>query len=427
MLTNPPGIEDIYPDRIDAWDRVTGAARDVFRLGNYKEIIIPVMEYTEVFARGLGDETDIVSKEMFTFEDRGGRSLTLRPEGTASVVRAYVANGEYNRLSSAKFFYCGPMFRAERPQKGRLRQFNQFGAEFFGSSDPYYDYEVIAMMHAISHRVGINDYRLLVNSIGCPGADCRGGFIEQLKRYFTDHREALCEDCKRRLDRNPLRILDCKQEGCASLKKGSPSIADHLCRACREHYTGVKEHLDAASVAYTEDPFLVRGLDYYTRTTFEFVTDRLGGQNAFAAGGRYDSLVETFGGKPTPAVGFAAGIERMLLLAGDAAVPASGLDAYLVHGGGESLRQATALAQLLRESGISADLDPQGKSFKNQFKKADRESARFTVIIGGDEAAERSCTIKDMATGSQEKLPADECPARLRESLNGAKGHHGSD
>ncbi len=427
MLTNPPGIEDIYPDRIGAWDRLTGAARDVFRLCNYKEIIIPVMEYTEVFARGLGDETDIVSKEMFTFEDRGGRSLTLRPEGTASVVRAYVANGEYNRLSSAKFFYCGPMFRAERPQKGRLRQFNQFGAEFFGSADPYYDYEVIAMMHAISKKVGIGDFTLLVNSIGCPGADCRGGYIEKLRSYFTDHREALCEDCIRRLDRNPLRILDCKQEGCAALKKGSPSIVDHLCPACHQHHAEVKEHLDAASIPCTDDPFLVRGLDYYTRTTFEFVTERLGGQNAFAAGGRYDSLVETFGGRPTPAVGFAAGIERMLLLAGDGGAPAAGLDVYLVHSDGEALRQATVLARLLRESGISADLDPQGKSFKNQFKKADRESARYTVIIGEDEAAERGCTIKNMATGSQEKLPADECAARLRESLAGTKGRHGSD
>jgi histidyl-tRNA synthetase len=427
MLSNPPGIEDIYPDRVVAWNRVTGAAREVFRLGNYKEIIIPVMEYTEVFARGLGDETDIVSKEMFTFEDRGGRSLTLRPEGTASVVRAYVANGEYNRLSSAKFFYCGPMFRAERPQKGRLRQFNQFGAEFFGSSDPYYDYEVIAMMHAISHRVGIGDFTLLVNSIGCPAADCRGGYIERLRSYFIDHRDALCEDCKRRLDRNPLRILDCKQEGCSALKKGSPSIADHLCQACRDHHTRVKEHLDAASIAYTEDPFLVRGLDYYTRTTFEFVTGRLGGQNAFAAGGRYDSLVETFGGKPTPAVGFAAGIERMLLLAGETADSNSALDVYLVHAGGESLGQALTLARALRGAGISADLDPQGKSFKSQFKKADRESARFTVIIGDDEAAERSCTIKNMATGTQEKLSAGECPVRIRESLAGTEGRNGSD
>lgn len=426
MLTNPPGIEDIFPDRIDAWNRVTGAAREVFRLNNYREIIIPVMEYTEVFARGLGDETDIVSKEMFTFEDRGGRSLTLRPEGTASVVRAYVSNGEYNRLSSAKFYYCGPMFRAERPQKGRLRQFNQFGAEFFGSADPYYDYEIIAMMHAISRRVGIGDFTLLVNSIGCPAPDCRGGYIERLKSYFADHRDGLCEDCGRRLDKNPLRILDCKQDGCAALKKGSPSIADHLCGACREHHAGVREHLDVASIHYTEDPYLVRGLDYYTRTTFEFVTDRLGGQNAFAAGGRYDSLVETFGGKPTPAVGFAAGIERMLLLAGDADARAAGLDAYLVHSGGEALHQALALSRALRGAGISADLDPQGKSFKNQFKKADRESARFTVIIGEDEAAERACTVKDMATGEQKKIPAELCAATILESLPEYGRGHGS-
>ncbi|HNU90990.1 MAG TPA: histidine--tRNA ligase [Spirochaetota bacterium] len=427
MLTNPPGIEDIFPDRMDAWSRVIGAAREVFRLSNYREIIIPVMEYTEVFARGLGDETDIVTKEMFTFEDRGGRSLTLRPEGTASVVRAYVSNGDYNRLSSAKFYYCGPMFRAERPQKGRLRQFNQFGAEFFGSPDPYYDYEIIAMMHAISRRVGIEDFALLLNSIGCGSPDCRGGYVVRLKSYFEERRGELCEDCRRRLEKNPLRILDCKQEGCASLKKGAPSIADHLCAACRGHYAGVKEHLNAASIQYREDPFLVRGLDYYTRTTFEFVTDRLGGQNAFAAGGRYDSLVESFGGRPTPAVGFAAGVERMLLVAGAADAPGSGLDVYLVHAGGEALRQALELARTLREAGISADLDPQGKSFKNQLKKADRESARFTVIIGEDEAAGRACSLKNMATGEQEKIPAQMCAAMIRKALPDYGKGHGSD
>jgi histidyl-tRNA synthetase len=338
-----------------------------------------------------------------------------------------VSNGDYNRLSSAKFYYCGPMFRAERPQKGRLRQFNQFGAEFFGSPDPYYDYEIIAMMHAISRRVGIEDFALLLNSIGCGSPDCRGGYVVRLKSYFEERRGELCEDCRRRLEKNPLRILDCKQEGCASLKKGAPSIADHLCAACRGHYAGVKEHLNAASIQYREDPFLVRGLDYYTRTTFEFVTDRLGGQNAFAAGGRYDSLVESFGGRPTPAVGFAAGVERMLLVAGAADAPGSGLDVYLVHAGGEALRQALELARTLREAGISADLDPQGKSFKNQLKKADRESARFTVIIGEDEAAGRACSLKNMATGEQEKIPAQMCAAMIRKALPDYGKGHGSD
>ncbi len=416
MLANPPGIEDIFPDRMDAWNFVRTAAVRAFKASNYREILIPVLEYTEVFARGLGDETDIVSKEMFTFEDRGGRSLTMRPEGTASVVRAYTANGEYNRLSIAKFFYMGPMFRAERPQKGRLRQFNQFGAELFGSADPYYDFEVIAMMDSIARAAGIEGYRLLINSIG--DRECRAAYISELKRYYTEHINELCDDCRRRLEKNTLRLLDCKQEGCAGLKKGAPVISAYLCDNCRTHHTAVKEYLDINKIAYTEDPYLVRGLDYYTRTTFEFVSTRLGGQNAFAAGGRYDDLVETFGGKPTPAVGWAAGIERMLLLVDAKNVPVERLDVYIIHSGGETLGKAVRIAGELRAKGISADLDPESKSFKSQFKKADREKARFALIIAGDEAAAGTATVKNMATGEQETVPAEKCIAFLSNLLH---------
>lgn len=416
MLVNPPGIEDIFPDRIDKWNFVTGTARAAFAAHNFREIVIPVLEYTDVFARGLGTDTDIVSKEMFTFEDRGGRSLTLRPEGTASVVRAYVSNGEYNRLSSAKFFYCGPMFRAERPQKGRLRQFNQFGAEFFGSSDPYYDFESIAMMDAITKGVGIADYTLLVNSIGCP--DCRAGYIKELKSYYQGLSDKLCEDCVRRLQTNPLRLLDCKQEGCVALKADTPRITEFLDEGCRTHHAAVKEYLTQNSIAFKEDPLLVRGLDYYTRTTFEFTTTRLGGQNAFAAGGRYDNLVEQFGGKPTPAVGFAAGIERILLIIEDREVPASRLDAYIVHGGGASLVRAVNLASLLRAAGISCDLEPGQKGFKAQFKKADRERAAFALIIGDEEAASGTCMAKRMDTGAQEPVPLEKCVEFLRKALH---------
>jgi histidyl-tRNA synthetase len=310
MIQKPPGIEDVFPDRIDRWNHVVNTARNVFRAYNFRELIIPVMEYTEVFARGLGDTTDIVSKEMFTFEDRGGRSLTLRPEGTASVVRAYVENGEYNRLSLSKFFYMGPMFRAERPQRGRLRQFNQFGAELFGSGDPYHDFEVISMMDSIARKTGIDGYSLHLNSIGCPG--CRGGYIAALREYYSSHEEHLCKDCRARLGKNALRLLDCKVDSCREIRKGAPLITSYLDDECRAHHEKLKEYLSADSIDFIEDPFLVRGLDYYTRTTFEFLTDRLGGQNAFAAGGRYDQLVEEFEGRSTPAVGFAAGIERLL-------------------------------------------------------------------------------------------------------------------
>lgn len=404
-MTKPPGIEDIFPDKIPAWNHLMNSARDVFRIYNYREIVIPVMEFTDVFARGLGDETDIVSKEMFTFEDRGGRSLTLRPEGTASVVRAYVENGEYNRLSAVKLFYAGPMFRAEKPQRGRLRQFNQIGAEFFGSADPYYDFEIVAAADSIAKKTGISGYSILINTIGCPV--CRKEFLAELKKYYTGISDRLCEDCQKRLNKNPMRLLDCKNEQCAPHKKNAPVISQMVCPPCAEHHSVFKGHLDSAGIVYKEEPMLVRGLDYYTRTTFEFITDKLGAQNTFAAGGRYDNLVEVFGGKPTPAVGFALGVERMLLLLEEAHIPPAPLDAYMVHTGGASLAMAMNTMGLLREAGISADIDPETKGFKAQFKKADREGALFSIITGEDETSSGEHTVKNMKTGEQIKVKPD--------------------
>ncbi len=400
--TKPPGIEDIFPDKIAAWNFVLDAAKEVFKTFNFKELVIPVFEYTDVFIRGIGSETDIVSKEMFSFEDRGGRSLTLRPEGTAGVVRAYVENGDYNRLSIAKFFYNGPMFRAERPQKGRLRQFNQFGAETFGSGNPFYDFEIITMADSVTRKLGIENYELLINSIGCP--DCRQKYIIELKNFYRDNINDLCEDCKKRLDRNPLRLLDCKNEGCAALKTRAPAITSYICGSCREHYGSLKDYLNGSGVRYKEDPLLVRGLDYYTKTTFEFVSTGLGGQNAFAAGGRYDNLVETFGGKPTPAVGFAAGLERILLLLDDGKTKRRQLDAFFVYSGEEAFKKSMELLSKLRRNNISADIDPEFSGFKSQFKKADRENARFTVIIGEDEVRNKNIAVKNMKDGSQEKI-----------------------
>lgn len=401
MITKPPGIEDIFPDAIERWNYVIKNVREVFRLFNIREILIPVMEFTEVFARGIGDETDIVSKEMFTFEDRGGRSLTLRPEGTASVVRAYVENGDYNRLSSCKLFYIGPMFRAERPQKGRLRQFNQFGAELFGSALPYADFEAIASMDMIAKRIGISGYTLLLNSIGCPA--CRPAFISDLKRYYDSKKANLCPDCSRRLEKNPLRLLDCKVESCIQLKTKAPSISRYLCQTCEHHHAELTILLDEAGISYTENPHLVRGLDYYTRTTFEFVTGSAG-QNAFAAGGRYDNLVETFGGKPTPAVGFAAGIERILLLLEDQQIEHASLDVYIVHAGDAAFHEARKIAMELRNARISVDLEAEVKGFKSQFKKADREHARLVIIIGEDEMSNNTISIKNMMSGKQESV-----------------------
>ncbi len=405
MISKPPGIEDIFPDRIDRWNYLAQTAREVFRIHNYREIIIPIMEFTEVFSRGLGDETDIVSKEMFTFEDRGGRSLTLRPEGTASVVRAYVENGEYNRLSACKLFYCGPMFRAERPQKGRLRQFNQFGAEFFGSDNPFYDYEIIALMNQISRRVDVGPFTLLINSIGCP--ECRKEYLVELTSYYTARQDHLCEDCRRRLTKNPLRLLDCKNASCTALKEEAPLLSRFLCAPCGEHHGAVLKYLQRDGIPFHEDPRLVRGLDYYTKTTFEFVSENIGGQNAFAAGGRYNSLVEVFGGKATPAVGFAAGMERMLLLLEQKEITVASLDVYLIHAGDRTLEKALEILSELRGLGISADIDPETKGFKSQFKKADREKARFVIIIGEDELAANAAQVKEMKTGEQEKVLLD--------------------
>ena len=398
MIQKPPGVEDIFPDRITRFNYIINTAKEVFRLYNYREVILPIMEYTEVFARGIGDATDIVTKEMFTFEDRGGRSLTLRPEGTASMVRAYVENGEYNRLSLCKFFYCGPMFRAERPQKGRLRQFNQFGAELFGSDHPYFDFEILSIMNDIATKLHIHDYELLLNSIGCP--DCRKPYITELFNYYKNHEQELCDDCKKRLYTNPLRLLDCKVESCVAIKQDAPKITQFLCKACNEHFDNVQKLLQKHTIKYSLHPLLVRGLDYYTKTTFEFVTSQLGGQNAFAAGGRYNNLVELFDGKPTPAVGFAAGIERIELLL-EQTMLNDALDAYIVYADETALPVVMHIANLLRKNNISCDFDPIIKGFKTQFKRADREKAKFAIIVGQDELANNSVTIKDMTSGEQ--------------------------
>jgi histidyl-tRNA synthetase len=416
MIPKPPGVEDIFPDRSAKWNFIHDTARKVFKIFNCKELIVPVMEFTEVFSRGIGDDTDIVSKEMFTFEDRGGRSLTLRPEGTAGIVRAYVENGEYNRLSLCKFFYSGPMFRAEKPQRGRLRQFNQLGAEIFGSEDPYYDYEIISIVDTIAKNIGIENYSVLINSIGC--RECRVTYTDKLKDYYKQRVDRLCDDCKKRLDTNPLRLLDCKKENCRALRNDAPVISDHICGGCSDHFSKVKMYLDKSGIKYQLDNYLVRGLDYYTRTTFEFTAENLGSQNAFAGGGRYDYLVEQFDGKPTPGVGFAAGIERMFLLIENNKSEESGVDAYIIHTGGETLDKGIEIALELRKNGISADLDPEVKGFKAQFKKAEREKASFFIILGDDELAEGKAAVKNQKTGEQTKVAFSELSAFLTELTN---------
>jgi len=302
------------------------------------------------------------------------------------------------------------MFRAERPQKGRLRQFNQLGAEFFGSGDAYYDYEIISMVNAIAQRCDIKGYSILINSIGCE--KCRNAYLKDLKEYYLAYEQKLCKDCRTRLHKNVLRLLDCKNDSCREIKTEAPLITNYLDDDCATHYEALKNYLKSASIEFTEAPRLVRGFDYYTRTTFEFVSDSLGAQNAFAAGGRYDNLVEQFHGKSVPAVGFAAGIERMLLLsAGKDGI--AELDAFIIHTGGAALEKAVSLAKSLREAGISADLDPAGKGFKSQFKRAERENARYCVIIGENELAGNSAGLKNQKTGEQTDVPLEQLAARL--------------
>ncbi|MDA3899580.1 MAG: histidine--tRNA ligase [Spirochaetes bacterium] len=414
-FTKPPGVEDIFPDRIDLWNFIIKTAKEVFTQYNFKEVVLPVMEFTEVFARGIGDETDIVSKEMFTFEDRGGRSLTLRPEGTASLVRAFCENGNYNRLSSSKFFYCGPMFRAEKPQRGRLRQFNQFGVEFFGDDSPFNDFEIISAMDTVTKRLGITDYKLLINSIGLDTE--RSAYIDELKKYYAAHQDDLCDNCKRRFETNPLRLLDCKEAQCGKLKEDVPRITSFLGEESRSHYSELKALLESAGIDYTEDHLLVRGLDYYSKTTFEFTTTELGGQNTFAAGGRYNNLVELFSGKPKPAVGFAAGIERLYLMLEDKYRPESSLDIFIIHTGSEAQKKALLTAYELRKNGISVDYDPTGGSFKAQMKKLNRERCHFMLILSEDEILGNYATLRNAETREEVKIQFDTMIESIKDIL----------
>jgi histidyl-tRNA synthetase len=310
------------------------------------------------------------------------------------------------------------MFRAEKPQKGRLRQFNQLGAEIFGSDSPYHDFEAIALMDSITRATGVTEYELLINSIGCD--ECRGNYIKVLEAYYrlNDNHNKLCADCTKRLDKNPLRLLDCKVEGCKALKAGSPKITGYLCAPCAEHHLHVKEHLVSNKIPFTEDPYLVRGLDYYTRTTFEFVTTALGGQNAFAAGGRYDKLVEMLEGKPTPGVGFAAGIERMMIMTENNPIAESRLDVWVVYAGEESRLKALETVGELRTKGLSADLDPSSTGMKSQMKKAEREKTRYAVIIGDEEIHNGFYSVKKLDSGEQTKVPFAELHTILSSALS---------
>jgi histidyl-tRNA synthetase len=401
------GTRDLLPGETEAWQLVEETVRSVMFDYGYREIRTPVFEETQLFTRGIGEHTDIVGKEMYTFPDQGGRSLTLRPEGTAGVVRAYLEHRMDAQGVVDKLYYLGPMFRQEAPQKGRARQFHQYGAEIVGTEAPEADAEVILNLLAVLEAIGLSSWRLHLGSLGC--RHCRPAYRELLVAFLRGIEGALCTDCRARIDTNPLRVLDCKKEGCRTVTAGAPSQLDHLDEECRHHFETVKTLLDDRGVAYTVDPRMVRGLDYYERTTFEVLSDDLGAQDALGGGGRYDGLAEMLGGaKRIPAVGYAAGIERILIAleaAGEDLVFEPRTEVALVPVGEEARRVLFGLADELRRAGVAAHIDLAGRSVRAQMREANRLGARMALIAGDDELAGGNITLKDLADSSERTVP----------------------
>ena len=411
----PKGTRDLFPPDSWAWQEVTRLAQDSFALAGYAPVETPMFEYTEVFERGVGESSEVVNKQMYTFDDRGDRSLTLRPEGTAPVVRAVIENlvsrGDLPQ-KPVKLYYVGPMFRQERPQKGRYRQFFQVGIEALGSDGPLVDAEVIEIGKRFLADAGV-ETTLLLNSIGHPAPECRQGYLAALVDFLEQNEGALHPDDRERIGTNPLRTFDSKEEKTIALMADAPVITDHLCDACRTHFEELKDLLNDLGVAYDLDPTLVRGLDYYTRTAFEFVGGGLGSQNAVGGGGRYDLLSESLGGPPLPSIGFALGLDRIMIARGEREAAQQGVRVYVVSLGDEARKAALPLVTRLRAAGIGAAMDVNGRGMKGQMKDASRSGARFAVIVGDEELAAGEATVKDLTTGEQERYALDELQGRL--------------
>jgi histidyl-tRNA synthetase len=404
------GVQDVLPPEVSVWQRLEDSARRVFGAYGFREIRPPIMESTEVFTRSIGETSDIVEKEMYTFSDKGGRSVSLRPEGTAPIVRAYVEHHLHTRPVPQKFYYFGPMFRYERPQKGRLRQFYQIGVEAFGIAGPAMDAEVISMLGVFLEMAGLGGLGFEINSIGCPR--CRPGYRAALIEYFTPGLDGLCPDCKRRLSTNPLRILDCKAAGCRQLRKGAPVVSDYLCEDCESHFGELKALLAELQVSFRVNPEMVRGLDYYTRTTFEVTSEDLGAQNAVAAGGRYDGLVREFGGPDTPAIGFALGMERLVALAAESAPEAPAV--FIASLGEEASRAALGMADRLRSGGVWVELGYGSGSLKSQMRRADKSGADYVFVIGEDEIRKGTVNWKNLKDGTSGETGVGEAHGVIR-------------
>lgn len=397
-LTAVKGFNDILPDESGRWQYIEQTARRVLELNGFGEIRVPVMEKTELFCRSIGDATDIVEKEMYTFIDKGENSVTLRPEGTAGVMRAFIEHKMYAHDPIAKLYYMGPMFRYERPQKGRYRQFHQIGAEITGVHEPLADAQILNMLTSFFREIGLTEPTLQINSLGCP--ECRPAYRTALRSFLEKRMERLCEDCKRRFATNPLRTLDCKVPDCIEASTGAPSVLEHLCSGCDDHFSSVRRYLDLSTTPYSINSRMVRGLDYYTRTTFEMVTGLLGSQSAVAAGGRYDGLISQLGGPAIPGIGFAMGLERVALLLGSQefiSLP----DLFIATMGEGERDVAFRLMDDLLKSGVRVEMDYEGKSLKSQMRRADKLKARYSVVIGGNEVASGRASFKRMADGLQ--------------------------
>ncbi len=399
-FTSIKGFKDVLPDEIGTWQVIEARAKGLLESFGYQEIRPPLIEKNEVFSRGIGQETDIVSKEMYCLTDSKGSVITLRPEATASIVRAYIQHRLYLQRPVQKLYTIGPMFRHERPQKGRYRQFHQIDLEVFGDPGPRSDSEVIAVAYYLLQSLGLTGLSLKINSLGC--RNCRPRFKEELKKYLRDRAERLCADCRRRAETNPLRVFDCKVEGCGEVVEDAPDITGYLCGECSDHFQAVQELLSSLDIRFQLDPSLVRGLDYYARTTFEIQTDRLGAQNAVVGGGRYDGLVELLGGPDHPAIGFAMGVERLVALVEEKGkIEQPRPDLFVASLGSKAEKFCFRLIQNLRLEGLRVEAEYQSRSLKAQMKRAGKLGVRRVLIVGGDELADGKCLLKDMDDGSQ--------------------------
>ncbi len=418
LMQAPKGTKDVLPSEVYKWHYVEGIIREICALNGYREIRTPAFEHTELFERGVGETTDVVQKEMYTFMDKGGRSITLKPEGTSPAVRAFIEHSIFNEPQPTKAFYFTPCFRYEKPQSGRLREHHQFGVEAFGTSDPSVDAEIINIAMMLYGRLGVGSLEIRINSVGCP--KCRAEYNKKLKDYLTAKLGNLCETCKDRYNKNPMRVIDCKEERCKEQLTDVPFILDNVCDECKEHFDGLKNSLEILGLPYVVDPRIVRGLDYYTKTAFEIVSKDIGAQGTVCGGGRYDGLIEECGGPSTPGMGFGLGLERLLLVVEsqgvEIPVPAY-MDIYIANMGKEAAEEALRQVNILRKEGIKAEKDYMGRSLKAQMKYANKINAKHVVVLGEEEIKSSRIKVKDMSNGTEEEIDLAALASYLKEKL----------